>query len=87
MIYEHYGQIPAVKINQVAKKDPTKGSDDLTRKDSAATGWIKSWFSPVKAAAPENPQYHGEEHVDLPKGETEKTEELLKEKKGKNGLL
>ena len=83
LIFEHYSHIPPVKINRAAKSTE-KEFDDSPTKDTTAAGWIKSWFSQASKSPLSVAEYHseGKGQVELPKGEFEKTEDVLKERKG-----
>eukprot|EP00794_Sanderia_malayensis_P017824 gene17824-19605_t len=90
LIYEHYAEIPPVRINQVTKSPSraTKDAGNENKKDIAA-GWLKSWFSsssPEKSNA-KMAEYHGNDAVDLPKGQMEKTDDILKAKKALKNRL
>eukprot|EP00112_Aurelia_sp_Birch-Aquarium-sp1_P003732 Seg142.1 transcript_id=Seg142.1/GoldUCD/mRNA.D3Y31 product="Phospholipase DDHD1" protein_id=Seg142.1/GoldUCD/D3Y31 len=81
LIYEHYGKIPPVKINQATKSSGNDRDELLVKKENAAAGWIKSWFSHAPKMATDLAGFHSDGKVDLPKSEMEKVEDLLKEKK------
>ena len=71
-----------MKINQATKGNGTDRDELLVKKENAAAGWIKSWFSHAPKMATDFAGFHSDGKVDLPKSEMEKAEDLLKEKKG-----
>ena len=81
LIYEHYSQIPPVKINRATKLSE-KEIEDLPKTESAAGGWLKSLLSLTSKSPTNVAEYHADGQVQLPKGEGEKVDEILKERKG-----
>ena len=70
-----------MRLSQVGLKDGEKPAST----GGGASGWIKGFFASKKSKTdviefkPDS-----ENCVELPKGETEKAEDILKDKKGKN---
>ncbi len=82
LIYEHYAEIPPVRINEITKQNAN--SQDENRKEGIASVWLKSWFGNTQKPGQQTTEYHGNDNVDLPKSQMEKVDDILKEKKGKN---
>ena len=73
-----------MRLSQVGLKDGEKPPST----GGGASGWIKGFFSSKKSKTdvefkPDSAK-DSENCVELPKGETEKAEDILKDKKGKN---
>ena len=67
-----------MKIAKLARSADDKKE---VRKASGSSGWIKSWFT-GKTTQDNSVEFQAEGKVDLPKSEDEKTEEILKTRKG-----
>ena len=80
LIYEHYSQIPPVKINRATKLSEKEIAVE-SKGDSYASGWLKSLWGLASKSPPMVAEY-ADGQVQLPKGECEKADGILKEQKG-----
>jgi len=82
LIYEHYSEIPPVQINRATRLSEKEIEDEGVKVESSAAGWLKSLWGMASKSPPMVAEYHADGQVQLPKGECEKTDTILKERKG-----
>eukprot|EP00795_Rhopilema_esculentum_P013592 gene13592-4487_t len=79
LIYEHYADIPPVKIKRLTKSGSIDENEESSLRETGSANWFKSWFNNPSKIPPKAASFH-DEHVELQQ-ETEQVMDILKERK------